>query len=179
MSESDYRPDSGSDSDDDIPALSEHAAFALQEFLNELKVEEEREKALVSLDNNDDDEKVKKVAQTELKEDWQLSQFWYDTATCMNLEKIVLGALSECDGKTVCCLSSPTLFKHLMAQESIPEDDLLLFEYDRRFAVFKNFHFWDLWDPLQIDPKLKNQVDVILADPPFLNEGNPVTNYVS
>ena len=168
-----------SDSDDDIPALSGFAAQMLQDFLNDKKMIEEQESALVSEDNAENNEGVIKVAEFVIKEDWQLSQFWYDTATCIALDKIVLGALAECDGKTVCCLSSPTLFKHLMAQESIPEDDLLLFEYDRRFAVFKNFHFWDLWDPLQIDPKLKNQVDVILADPPFLNEGNPVTNYVS
>merc|ERR1712228_1115238 len=69
-----------------------------------------------------------------------------------------------------CCISSPTLMKHLLAEKSHPEEDLILLEFDRRFESFKNFYFWDFNEPLKLDPKLKNQMDVIVADPPFLSE---------
>ena len=111
------------------------------------------------------------MAKVELAEDWQLSQFWYDTETCVGLEKMVKGALGNCGGK-VCCISSPTLMKHLLAKKAIPEDDLILLEFDKRFESFKKFHFWDFNEPLKLDPELKGTIDVVIADPPFLSEGN-------
>lgn len=60
--------------------------------------------------------------------------------------------------------------KFLVAQESIKEENITLLEFDRRFATFTNFHFWDYNEPLKLPPELKNKFDVIVADPPFLSE---------
>ena len=107
-----------------------------------------------------------------MSEDWQLSQFWYDEATCNGLEKIVKGALgSQVAVGRVCCISSPTLMKHFVAQKSFANEQVTLLEYDRRFATFNNFYFWDYNEPLKLEPELKNKFDVIIADPPFLSEG--------
>lgn len=84
---------------------------------------------------------------------------------------MVKGGLGKnCGSGQVCCISSPTLMKHLVAQGDFSEENLTLLEFDRRFEAFQNFHFWDFNEPLKIDEKLKNKFDVIIADPPFLNE---------
>ena len=44
----------------------------------------------------------------------------------------------------------------------------MLLEYDKRFAVYKDFIFYDYKNPLAIARELGSAFDVVLADPPFL-----------
>lgn len=44
----------------------------------------------------------------------------------------------------------------------------MLLEYDKRFAVYKDFIFYDYKNPLAIPRELGSAFDVVLADPPFL-----------
>ena len=45
-----------------------------------------------------------------------------------------------------------------------------LFEFDKRFAVFDNFNFWDFNSPLEIQESHKRSYDILIIDPPFLSE---------
>ncbi len=56
------------DSDDDVPQLSAETLRALQEFYNEKESKKE----------------------TDIDEDWQLSQFWYDSVTGETLAREAL-----------------------------------------------------------------------------------------
>ena len=59
-----------------------------------------------------------------------------------------------------------------MANKVLPQEQMHLLEYDKRFEAFSNFSFWDYNDPINLDNSLKGQYDLILMDPPFLNAGN-------
>ena len=109
-----------------------------------------------------------------------LSQFWYDEATCEAFSKIILGELKRRNilktGKII-FISSPTAFKHMMANKVLPQEQMHLLEFDKRFGAFSNFSFWDYNDPINLDSSLKAQFDLILMDPPFLNAGKCFTLY--
>lgn len=46
-----------------------------------------------------------------------------------------------------------------------------VFEYDTRFAVFKDdYVFYDFKNPLAVPRNLQEQFNVIVADPPYLSE---------
>ena len=104
----------------------------------------------------------------------RVSQFWYDESTCEAFSKIIIGELERRKilktGKVI-FISSPTAFKHLMANKVLPQEQMHLLEYDKRFEAFSNFSFWDYNDPINLDDSLKAQFDLILMDPPFLNAG--------
>ncbi|KAG1679703.1 EEF1A lysine methyltransferase 1 [Nymphon striatum] len=138
------------DSDDDIPQLSVHAAAALKEFYSEqLTMQNKEEK--------------------DIKEDWQLSQFWYDEHTANVLALEVIRAVGP-NGR-VACLSTPTIYKKL---RELKPDSLTahLFEYDRRFDIYgKDFFFYDYNTPLRgVDGIIKCSYDIVIVDPPFLSE---------
>lgn len=77
-------------------------------------------------------------------------------------------------------ISSPTLYVSHVSLFG-PSDNVFLFEYDQRFASIargKNgkgsqFFRYDLNSPEKVLDSLKEKVDLIIIDPPFLNE---VTN---
>ena len=47
----------------------------------------------------------------------------------------------------------------------------MLFEYDERFAVFKqDFVHYDFQQPLKLPAELKGSFDRLICDPPFLSE---------
>ena len=62
-------------------------------------------------------------SQSPFQEDWQLSQFWYDEATCEAFGKIIRAELKRRNlletGKVV-FISSPTAFKYMMAKKVLP-----------------------------------------------------------
>merc|ERR1711935_655141 len=93
------------DSDSDLE-LSVYAQAALAAFLAEQQVaEQEEEAALGQVESTDE--------VIELKEDWQLSQFWNDEATCAAFATIIKGELERRGlGATGRCvfLSSLTAF---------------------------------------------------------------------
>ena len=107
------------------------------------------------------------------------SQFWYDEATCEAFSIIIFGELERrklLDTGKVIFISSPTAFKHMMANKVLSAEQMHLLEYDKRFAAFSNFSFWDYNDPINLDSSLKAQFDLILLDPPFLNAGKLISS---
>ncbi|XP_066980968.1 EEF1A lysine methyltransferase 1 [Macrobrachium rosenbergii] len=147
---------SGSDSDDDAPALSAATLGALLEFFKE---QEER------------NDKLRQIEEGEIPdnfdEDWNLSQFWYSEETASALARECVRAVGP-DG-TVACISSPTLYRCLKDMDH--NLTLKVFEYDTRFAVYKeDFVLYDFKSPLSVPKDMRENFDIIIADPPYLAE---------
>ncbi|KAG8185855.1 hypothetical protein JTE90_004397 [Oedothorax gibbosus] len=136
--------------DDEDIVLSEHARLALQAFLDE------KSAALNSCDDNF------------VEEDWELSQFWYNTETSVTLARSAL----ECVGETgrIACVSCPSIYNQLR-QFTSESSENYLFEYDKRFQdkFPDRAIFYDYKNPLSIDDKFKAYFDIVFADPPFLS----------
>lgn len=48
---------------------------------------------------------------------------------------------------------------------------VVLFEYDKRFAVYgSDFTFYDYNSPMDIPKQFQKSFDIVVADPPFLSE---------
>ena len=119
--------------EDDIPQLSSETFSALQEFY---KDQEEKEDVLKQLSDSIHNNSVADNS-TYLSEDWQLSQFWYDDKTALDLatEVMRLAALEKDDIASIACISCPTLF--IAIKKHFPETKckVKLLEYDKRFAT--------------------------------------------
>lgn len=107
------------------------------------------------------------------KEDWQLSQFWYNDATA---DKLAEALLEGADKETIIAIvSAPSVYAAIqkMDDSAIPTEHIYLFEFDTRFELLagkEHFFFYDYNKPLDFSDKLKGKVDRLLIDPPFLNE---------
>jgi len=139
--------------DEEAPQLSAETFNALAEFYKE---QEENEKVLEVGDVN-----------VEIKEDWQLSQFWYSQETAETLARKVMELAG--DGGKVACISAPTLYRQI---KKINKDfNAKVFEFDKRFSAYgEDFIFFDYKNPLSIPRDLREHFDVVFADPPFLSE---------
>ncbi|ODV60488.1 protein-lysine N-methyltransferase ASCRUDRAFT_76468 [Ascoidea rubescens DSM 1968] len=181
-----------SDSDDDFPVLSDYALKALQEFQNE---EKERLLQLSKVynkpasatlkdfknDNDHDhyhDHKNNDDLNIDLfKEDWNLSQFWYDEKTATFLARELLNGTTE-DTK-ICIISAPSVYSAILDQLKLEDrpnlkKNIYLFEFDKRFRLLagdSNFIFYDFKNPLKFDKLdlFKSKIDKLLIDPPFLS----------
>ena len=103
----------------------------------------------------------------EVKEDWQLSQFWYSKETAEALANMVMSAISE--GGRIACVSAPTLYRALKAKSNDVNADV--FEFDKRFAMYgKDFIFYDYKSPLSVPKECREKYDLVFADPPFLSD---------
>jgi len=146
--------------EEDLPELSSETFNALAEFYKE---QEERERQ-----QREGRERVEGGEDIEWKEDWQLSQFWYSEDTAVRLARSIVSVVGE-EG-SVACVSAPTLYRALKKLD-LPKLKLKLFEYDNRFAVYGDeFQFYDYKSPLAIERELREQFDMVFADPPFLSE---------
>ncbi|KAI8908564.1 putative N6-adenine methyltransferase-domain-containing protein [Gorgonomyces haynaldii] len=142
--------------DDDLQ-LSSHALSALQEFLKE------QEAIQLKLEQKED------LDMDAFQEDWQLSQFWYSDDTRQRLAKAAIEHTP--DGGYIGCVSSPSVFLTLNKMD-IGNRKIFVFEYDKRFAVFPQFVFFDYNHPLDLQHtlELKHQFDFLIVDPPFLSD---------
>ncbi|CAB0014703.1 unnamed protein product [Nesidiocoris tenuis] len=140
--------------DDGVPALSSEALLALEEFYNEQKAR--------------DTEKVDDIDwHKRFREDWQLSQFWYDEETVDKLSNEAQSAVSETG--SIALISCPTLYFEI--KKKCPKCEVILFEFDKRFAALGNdFNFYNYENPLEISQSYANHFDLVIADPPFLSE---------
>ncbi|KAF9527075.1 putative N6-adenine methyltransferase-domain-containing protein [Crepidotus variabilis] len=102
-------------------------------------------------------------------EDWQLSQFWYNPSFAERLADLI-HTLAPDTAVKVAFLCCPTAFVAFQHAKHHPGAALL--EYDQRFAVLspKQFVHYDLNEPDTFPEALQGQVDLAIADPPFLNE---------
>ena len=140
------------------PELSAETFSVLAEFYRE---QEEREMRQA--------EAAAGAVEPEVAEDWQLSQFWYSEDTATVLARAVAAAVGEGEAR-IACVSAPTLYRAIKKLDK-PNLQASVFEYDTRFAVHgQDFHFYDYKSPLDLDRGLREQFDLVFADPPFLSE---------
>lgn len=107
---------------------------------------------------------------TAFKEDWQLSQFWYDEATGTALANEAARVMASTPGR-VAFVSAPTAFVHMKRLH--PDVDSLLLEFDSRFEMYApDFCLYDYNKPLELenDRASAGSCAVVLLDPPFLSE---------
>jgi len=145
---------------DDEPQLSAYALAALNEFLNERK-EQEAADAVATSD----------AGLNHVSEDWQLSQFWYTDETAAALAREALDRVGH-SGK-IACVSCPSLYKALMDSKPGPNVQVVVLEFDRRFAKWgDDFVFYDFKESEvpELPEELRRSFDLVVCDPPFLNE---------
>ncbi|XP_017786316.1 PREDICTED: protein-lysine N-methyltransferase N6AMT2 [Nicrophorus vespilloides] len=143
---------------EDLPQLSAETFAALQQFY-----QEQEEKEIIMSKLNSDQPEVQ-----HFDEDWQLSQFWYDSATVDTLVKLALKTVGQ--KARIALISCPTLYKK-MKQEASADCEIHVYEYDRRFASFgSDFILYDYKNPLNIPRDKANYYDLVIADPPFLSD---------
>jgi len=175
--------------DDDL-RLSDSTLLALQQFLVEQQEQQDKFDKLKQLsekrfddiqnENEENNEEEIKITMEDFKEDWQLSQFWYDDDTQLKLIQEAIAASPE-DG-WIACLCSPSVFVKYKSLRPVPKRNVIVFEFDERFNVYgPEFVFYDYKYPLKFtylpekesdkDKRtLKNKFDVVVMDPPFLSE---------
>ncbi|CAG8439151.1 7424_t:CDS:2 [Ambispora leptoticha] len=179
--------------DDDLPMLlSAHTLSALHEFLIDQQTAQDqfeklraRSEARFNENNNEDGDQALNdgddINEMNLfKEDWQLSQFWYDENTSQTIAEEILinAAINKSDEYfRIACISTPTIFVKLKSLiRKSPNNNLLrasLFEYDTRFDVYgEDFIHYDYKQPTQFRDAvlLKGTFDFVVVDPPFLSE---------
>ncbi|CAG9539743.1 unnamed protein product [Cercopithifilaria johnstoni] len=144
-----HHPDNDNDGDD-TPQLSAEAMSALAEFYAELSTAD-------------------KVS---VKEDWQLSQFWYSENTALKLAEECIKSVGNCG--RIACISCPTLLDYLLMNDCVVHERVVvkLFEYDRRFETkfSEKFVLYDYRKPLAISELYHNAFDFIVIDPPYLSD---------
>ncbi|ETW04588.1 hypothetical protein, variant [Aphanomyces invadans] len=105
--------------------------------------------------------------ESEVSEDFRLSQFWYDSRTG---DALAAEAFEQSKGGPIAFVSTPAAFKALKALHP-DRKDVYLFEYDHRFEEKypTEFVFYDYNTPLALDSKFQHFFDYVLVDPPYLN----------
>ncbi|KAL1853499.1 hypothetical protein VTK73DRAFT_9010 [Phialemonium thermophilum] len=162
-----------SDTENDELTLSSSALEALSQFYAESDSRAEQFTKLVT-EASQQNAEHKVLSMDTFGEDWNMSQFWYADETATLIAKQLLdGATPE---TTIMIVSVPSVFiamKNWLAASATPDDrkpKLVFLEYDRRFAIFPEFVFYDYKHPTRLPTSLKGTADRIAADPPFLNE---------
>ena len=137
-----------------LSQLSPETLAALMEFYEEKNIN-------IKEDNYD-----------KIDEDWELSQFWYTKETADNIIKLIANYAEKNKKVNIALLCTPSLYRAYLRNKNQMENlNVALFEFDKRFSIFEDaFNFYDLNKPLDIDKIHHNKYDIIVADPPFLNE---------
>ncbi|KAI9858664.1 MAG: hypothetical protein M1824_004245 [Vezdaea acicularis] len=177
------------DNDDEPLTLDPSTLEALADFYTERDTRLEQFEDLKAQAEEDVDSSEELDIDTLFAEDWNASQFW-ETATILANE-----LLSDCTEETcIAVVSAPSVFIQLRNilvscslsilakdpstnridfERSTPtatKPQVNLFEYDKRFSVFREFVPYDFEHPLRLPGELKGRFDRIICDPPFLSE---------
>lgn len=178
------------DDDDDIQ-LSSDTLLILQQFLDEQKARHELESTKIAQQESDNGTfnvfeenwvKLNYIALQRLPNRTcalslqQLSQFWYDQSTKDALSTACRRMLLKSDTaqpapKRIALLSCPSLYEDM--KKTNADATVILFEYDQRFAVYKQdfVHYdYNLADNDDYLHDHNESFDAIIADPPFLAE---------
>ncbi|CAM6081758.1 unnamed protein product [Calypogeia fissa] len=159
--------------DDDVPQLSASTLAALQSFLREQKAEQahENEEEVGGLGFSGADAAASAGGHYEMvKENWGMSQFWYDADTSKTVAD-ELHHLTADSSRTlpIACVACPSLYTQL--KKGYPEAQVRLFEFDQRFSKYgADFVFYDYNRPLDIPSELQRSFHVVVADPPYLSQ---------
>lgn len=104
-----------------------------------------------------------------ISENFKFSQFWYDDETSKAIARELLAYAG--DHGRIGILSAPKVLAgiRMVAPE---RDNVFIFEYDDRFGMKypSEFVYYDYKHPENLPKDLHNTFDVILIDPPHLNE---------
>jgi HD superfamily phosphohydrolase len=114
---------------DSEPELSAETLRILQQVMQEQQEQQERfeqlrqqaeerfDEAQEADSDNKAEKDLSKITMDFFREDWQLSQFWYDENTSEQLAREVLENTDK--DSLVCCISSPTAYVKLMVSKYI------------------------------------------------------------
>uniref|UniRef100_A0A7N1A9S4 Protein-lysine N-methyltransferase n=1 Tax=Kalanchoe fedtschenkoi TaxID=63787 RepID=A0A7N1A9S4_KALFE len=150
--------------DDDQPMLSAHALQALKEFLTE----QNQLSAAADEDGGTTTESGSDTTVSLVKEDWRMSQFWYDPETAQTVAAEVAD-LCKSDDFRVACVACPTLYAYL--KKLYPNASVQLLEYDMRFEQYgSDFTFYDYNQPKDLPDALQHSYKIVVADPPYLSQ---------
>ncbi|KAL9050794.1 MAG: hypothetical protein Q9162_006415 [Coniocarpon cinnabarinum] len=152
------------------PALPVSTLNALAEFYEERDAKSKEFENLKS--QAEDDFAIQQWSMSAFTEDWNASQFWYTDETATVLAQALLDGAHA--ATRIAVVSAPSVFislKNLISKlEAHEHPQLTLFEFDRRFNIFREFVYYDFAQPLKLDAGLKGVFDRIICDPPFLSE---------
>ncbi|KAI5789919.1 putative N6-adenine methyltransferase-domain-containing protein [Pyronema domesticum] len=158
--------------DDEELQLPADTLNLLAEFMKEKDEQERRFEDLKKKAEQDHEDRI--ASMLDFTEDWNQSQFWYEEKTACELaESLMEGAT---DDMVIGLVSAPTVYVKLREWKQTGKISknitIKLFEYDQRFAVFKDdFVAYDFQRPLHgLPSELKGKFDRVLIDPPFLSE---------
>ena len=148
-------------------ALSASTLAALREHLAEAEAEVQQR----ARDEGDAADTVEAGASIP-KEDFHLSQFWYDDATAARLAAALV-ALAPADGR-IAVVSCPSVMYPLAradagaARGAAVAARAVLLEIDRRFAgaFGERFAYFDYNRLDELPATLRGECDVVLVDPP-------------
>ncbi|KAL9084409.1 MAG: hypothetical protein Q9159_005243 [Coniocarpon cinnabarinum] len=152
----------------DVTALPVSTLNALAEFYEERDAKSKEFENLKS--QAEDDFAIQQWSMSAFTEDWNASQFWYTDETATVLAQALLDGAHA--ATRIAVVSAPSVFislKNLISKlEAHEHPQLTLFEFDRRFNIFREFVYYDFAQPLKLDAGLKGVFDRIICDPPFL-----------
>ncbi|KAL4161043.1 hypothetical protein PRNP1_001600 [Phytophthora ramorum] len=108
-----------------------------------------------------------------VSEDFRLSQFWYDDSTGRALAQ---EAIDHSKQKRIAFVSTPAAYRDFLklqeeSDSPINGDNVILFEFDRRFEdkYGEHFCFYDYNEPTKLPDKFHHFFYYVLVDPPYLN----------
>lgn len=198
--EEDAAAAAAADDDDGEGALAEAEAWADIERLARVEAGLEPvvdvDVGALSLDDDDSGATSDVLSVDEwhqvVKEDYQQSQFWYSTPFAYSLARHIHSRLESISAASsdnhpppsIAFLCSPTAFvafQHLYHSSGKYRsgENLFLMEIDQRFSIAagQGYVRYDYNFPTKGLAALKNKIDMVVIDPPFLNK--PTTDCIA
>ena len=123
-------------------------------------------------EKNNSNNQIEEDGFQKIDEDWELSQFWYTKETADKIILLIGNYAQRHKKENIALFCAPSLYRaYLRNKDKLQNLKFTLFEYDKRFSIFgDDFNFYDLNSPLDIDEKYHKLYDIVVADPPFLND---------